>query len=53
MPDLVRDSALGHSAGLVAIGRGRATRSFGRLGSNVYSIIRDAPAPRSASSSMG
>ncbi len=42
---VVRDSALGHSADLVVIGRGRATRSLGRLRSNVYSIIRDAPCP--------
>ncbi len=42
---VVRDSALGRSADLVVIGRGRATRSLGRLRSNVYSIIRDAPCP--------
>ena len=42
---VVRDSALGHSADLVVIGRGRATRTLGRLRSNVYSIIRDAPCP--------
>jgi nucleotide-binding universal stress UspA family protein len=42
---VVRDAALGHSADLVVIGRGRATRSLGRLRSNVYSIIRDAPCP--------
>jgi nucleotide-binding universal stress UspA family protein len=42
---VVRDSALGHSANLVVIGRGRATRTLGRLRSNVYSIIRDAPCP--------
>jgi nucleotide-binding universal stress UspA family protein len=42
---VVRDSALGHSADLVVIGRGRATRMLGRLRSNVYSIIRDAPCP--------
>ena len=41
----VRDAALGHSADLVVIGRGRATRTLGRLRSNVYSIIRDAPCP--------
>ena len=40
---VVRDSALGHSADMVVIGRGRATRTLGRLRSNVYSIIRDAP----------
>jgi nucleotide-binding universal stress UspA family protein len=42
---VVRDSALGHSADLVVIGRGRATRTLGRLRSNVYSIIREAPCP--------
>ena len=42
---VLRDSALGHSADLVVIGRGVATRTLGRLRSNVYSIIRDAPCP--------
>jgi nucleotide-binding universal stress UspA family protein len=42
---VVRDSALGHSADLVVIGRGRATHTLGRLRSHVYSIIRDAPCP--------
>lgn len=42
---VVRDGALGHSADLVVIGRGRSTRTLGRLRSNVYSIIRDAPCP--------
>jgi len=42
---VVRDSALGHSADLVVIGRGHATRTLGRLRSNVYSIIREAPCP--------
>ena len=42
---VLRDSALGHSADLVVIGRGKATRTLGRLRSNVYSIIRDAPCP--------
>jgi nucleotide-binding universal stress UspA family protein len=42
---VVRDSALGHSADLVVIGRGHATRTLGRLRSNVYSIIRQAPCP--------
>ncbi len=44
---VVRDSALGHSADLIVIGRGRATRTLGlgRLGRNVYSIVRDAPCP--------
>jgi nucleotide-binding universal stress UspA family protein len=42
---VVRDAALGHSADLLVIGRGHATRTLGRLRSNVYSIIRDAPCP--------
>ena len=42
---VVRDSALGHSADLIVIGRGRATHTLGRLRSNVYSIVRDAPCP--------
>ncbi len=42
---VVRDSALGHSADLVVIGRGLATHTLGRLRSNVYSIIREAPCP--------
>jgi nucleotide-binding universal stress UspA family protein len=42
---VVRDSALGHSADLVVMGRGRATRTLGRMRSNVYSIIRDSPCP--------
>ena len=42
---VVRDAALAHNADLLVIGRGRATRTLGRLRSNVYSIIRDAPCP--------
>lgn len=42
---VVRDLSLGNSADLVVIGRGRATRTLGRLRSNVYSIIREAPCP--------
>lgn len=42
---VLRDAALGHGGDLVVIGRGRATRTMGRLRSNVYSIIRDAPCP--------
>jgi nucleotide-binding universal stress UspA family protein len=42
---VIRDSALGHSADLIVIGRGHATRTLGRLRSNVYSIIREAPCP--------
>ena len=42
---VVRDLALGHSADLIVIGRGRAAHTLGRLRSNVYSIVRDAPCP--------
>jgi nucleotide-binding universal stress UspA family protein len=42
---VVRDAALGHGADLLVIGRGHATRTLGRLRSNVYSIIREAPCP--------
>ena len=42
---VVRDAALGHRADLVVIGRGRATHTLGRLRSNVYSIVREAPCP--------
>ncbi len=42
---VVRDSALAHRADLIVIGRGRATHTLGRLRSNVYSIIREAPCP--------
>lgn len=43
--NIVRDSALGHRADLIVIGRGRASHTLGRLRSNVYSIIREAPCP--------
>jgi nucleotide-binding universal stress UspA family protein len=42
---VVRDAALGHSADLIVIGRGQATHTLGRLRSNVYSIVREAPCP--------
>jgi nucleotide-binding universal stress UspA family protein len=42
---VVRDSALGHRADLIVIGRGRASHTLGRLRSNVYSIVREAPCP--------
>ena len=45
VPHVVRDSALGHTADLIVIGRGHATRKLGRLRSNVYSIVREAPCP--------
>lgn len=42
---VVRNAAQEHKADLVVIGRGRTTRTLGRLRSNVYSIIREAPCP--------
>jgi len=45
VPHVVHDAALHHNADLVVIGRGHATRTLGRLRTNVYSIIRQAPCP--------
>ena len=45
VPHVVRDAALHHNADLLVIGRGHATRSLGRLRTNVYSIIRQSPCP--------
>jgi nucleotide-binding universal stress UspA family protein len=42
---VVRDAAEHHDADLVVIGRGHATRTLGRLRTNVYSIIRQSPCP--------
>jgi nucleotide-binding universal stress UspA family protein len=42
---VVRNSAQHHAADLVVIGRGHATRTLGRLRTNVYSIIRQSPCP--------
>jgi len=42
---VVRDVALHHGADLVIVGRGHATRTLGRLRTNVYSIIRQSPCP--------
>jgi nucleotide-binding universal stress UspA family protein len=42
---VVRQAALHHGADLVVIGRGHATRTLGRLRTNVYSIIRESPCP--------
>lgn len=42
---VVQEAALHHSAGLVVIGRGHATRTLGRLRTNTYSIIRQSPCP--------
>jgi nucleotide-binding universal stress UspA family protein len=42
---VVHDSALHHGGDLVIAGRGHATRTLGRLRTNVYSIIRESPCP--------
>lgn len=42
---VVREAALHHGVDLLVIGRGKATRTLGRLRTNVYSIIRDSPCP--------
>jgi len=41
----VHDAAVTHHADLVIIGRGRVQKSFGRLRTNSYAIIRDCPCP--------
>ena len=43
--DAVRDEALRHGADLVVIGRGVLQETLGRLRSNAYAIIRQAPCP--------
>lgn len=43
--NVVRDAALHHAAGLVVTGRGAATEAFGRLRTQIYSIIRQSPCP--------
>jgi nucleotide-binding universal stress UspA family protein len=45
IPHVVREAALHHGADLVVIGRGHASRTLGRLRTNVYSIIRQSPCP--------
>jgi nucleotide-binding universal stress UspA family protein len=45
VPHIVSQAALHHGADLVVIGRGHATRTLGRLRTNVYSIIRQSPCP--------
>lgn len=45
VPHVVREAAEHHGADLVIIGRGHATRTLGRLRTNVYSIIRQSPCP--------
>ena len=42
---VVRQAATGHESDLVVIGRGVIQKPFGRLRSNAYSIIREAPCP--------
>jgi nucleotide-binding universal stress UspA family protein len=45
VPHIVREAAQHHAADLLVIGRGHATRTLGRLRTNVYSIIRQSPCP--------
>lgn len=42
---VVRQAATGHESDIVVIGRGVIQKPFGRLRSNAYSIIREAPCP--------
>ena len=42
---VVRNVAIEHSADLVIVGRGAIQRPLGRLRSNAYAIVRDAPCP--------
>ncbi len=42
---VVSNAATHHNADLVVIGRGHATRTLGRLRTNVYGIIRQSPCP--------
>ncbi len=42
---VVHQAALGYSADLVVIGRGAIQKSFGRLRSGAYEIIRETPCP--------
>jgi len=43
--DIVRDAALAHEADLILIGRGVIQGMLGRLRSEAYTIIREAPCP--------
>ena len=45
VPRVVRQAALHHGADVLVVGRGHATRTLGRLRTNVYSIIRQSPCP--------
>ena len=42
---VIREAALNDKTDLILIGRGAIHKSFGRLRSNAYAIIRDAPCP--------
>jgi len=42
---VIHQAALGFSADIVVIGRGIIQKAFGRLRSNAYEIIREAPCP--------
>ena len=42
---IVREAALHHDADLILMGRGSLQETFGRLRTNAYAIIRDAPCP--------
>jgi nucleotide-binding universal stress UspA family protein len=42
---VIREAALRHKADLVVIGRGRLRETLGRLRTNTYAVIRDAPCP--------
>jgi nucleotide-binding universal stress UspA family protein len=41
----VHQAAIGHNADLIVIGRGVIQKKLGRLRSDAYSIIREAPCP--------
>jgi nucleotide-binding universal stress UspA family protein len=43
--DVVRDAALEQRADLILIGRGAIQKGQGRLRSNAYAVIREAPCP--------
>jgi len=42
---VVRHFAVQHAADVVLVGRGKIQKHFGRLRSNAYAIVRDAPCP--------
>jgi len=42
---VVHEFATRHAAALVLVGRGKIQKHFGRLRSNAYAIVRDAPCP--------